>query len=642
MELRGRLLVSFITIILVVLIAFGLFAYQIADQSAIEKEKVLLTSIVDREADMLSKLYQDGHDLQQLRDHLGNRKAANHYPLVADMGGSSNMIQQLQSNLGELTPQLPLQEFLDTEIMLGNTKIENGLYIWNKTTIPNTPYTLLHIYRSEQTISKPLAGLAARLITTGLFILWVAVWVALIISTTVTRRLHEQTKALKYQSLHDGLTDLPNRILMQQHLQNAVDEAKRKHKSVALIMMDLDRFKEINNTLGHHIGDRLLQEIGKRLHETLRDSDTVARLGGDEFALLLPMADASHCVLVINKVMQAIDQPFHAEGIALDVEASLGVALYPDHGEDAITLMSRADVAMYQAKHGGSGYSFYDGDNDPHSVQRLTLMAELRHAMEHDDLLLHYQPKIDLRQGKTLGVEALLRWQHPKHGMIPPNDFIPLAEQTGLMKPLTLWVLHKAISQCARWHKAGLAISVSVNISARILHDLQLPNQIEAMLKYEQLGAEWLELEITETAIMMDPARAQEMLNLLDAMGARLSIDDFGTGYTSLAYLKQLPMDEIKIDKSFVLNMLQDNENAIIVRSIIDLAHNMGRSVVAEGIEDDATLQALKQLSCDIGQGFHMSRPIAAEQLEQWLQQSDWGFTHPAQQLPEKKLESGQ
>lgn len=448
-----------------------------------------------------------------------------------------------------------------------------------------------------------------------------------------------QTAALRYQAQHDTLTDLPNRTLFQDHLQQAILDARRQHKPLALLFLDLDRFHEVNNTFGHHWGDVLLQHIGPRLKGVLRKSDMIARLGGDEFAVLLPTTgDVAGATQIACRILGALEQPFVIDGHVLDVGVSIGIALYPEHGEDAHTLMRRADIALYIAKRISSGYAFYTAEQDHYSPERLLLMGELRHAIEHDQLVLHYQPKADLVTGEVTHVEALVRWQHPQHGLMLPDRFIPLAEQTGLIRPLSLWVLNTALRQCYAWHRSGLQLHVAVNLSMRNLQDTQLPDAIAGLLATWQVSPTWLEVEITESALAADPERALETLTRLGDMGVRIAIDDFGTGYSSFAYLKRLPVDEIKIDKSFVLGMTTDDNDAAIVRSTIDLGHNLGLKVSAEGVETQATWELLATLGCDFAQGYYVSRPVAATELSQWLQEASWART----QRPLLALAGGQ
>jgi len=446
------------------------------------------------------------------------------------------------------------------------------------------------------------------------------------IARDITER-KEQMAAIEYQALHDALTDLPNRSLLSDRLHQAILSAARSHGPLALIIMDLDHFKEINDTLGHHNGDLILQQVSSRVRQVLRESDTVARLGGDEFAMLLPGADLVQATRIAKKLLSVLDQPFELEGQSFHVGGSLGIALFPDHGRDGTALMKRADVAMYEAKRGKSGFAVYDPAKDQHSLRNLSLMGELRAAIEQDQLVLYYQPKVNMQTGRVSGVEALVRWQHPEHGLMYPDDFIPLAEQAGLIKQVTMWVLEKALKQNRDWLQLGIDLSIAVNLSARNLQDNTFPDEVSALLREcnaTQLTR--LRFEITETAMMADPVRAAEILNALGAMGIRLSIDDFGTGYSSLAYLKQLPVAELKIDKSFVMGMALDDNDATIVRSTIDLAHNIGLRVVAEGVEDKRTYEMLEELHCDAVQGYYISRPVTPEELLRWAQQPPWGL----------------
>lgn len=441
-----------------------------------------------------------------------------------------------------------------------------------------------------------------------------------VVARDVTER-HAQQKLMEYLALHDNLTGLPNRTLLMDRLDHAIAVSKREARPLALLLLDLDRFKEINDTLGHAVGDSLLAEVGQILSEPLRESDTVARLGGDEFAILLPsVSGLAQARDIAERVARTLARPFPVEGITVEVGVSIGVALYPDHGTDASELMRAADVAMYVAKRDHADVSAYDEDRDHHSVRNLSLSGELREAMDADDLALFYQPQIDVATGRLVGAEALLRWDHPRHGLVSPEEFISLAEQTGLIRPLTRWVIGKALKQISLWQERGLDIGLSINLSPRNLHEEGLARSIGELLEKRGLRPELITLEITEDAIMTDPERALAAIRELKECGVRLSIDDFGTGYSSLAYLKALPVDELKIDKSFVMHMADETNDEVIVRSTIDLAHNLGLSVVAEGVESELHLQTLRGLGCDIGQGFHIGRPLRIEEFHQWME----------------------
>ncbi|MRW91971.1 EAL domain-containing protein [Duganella sp. FT80W] len=422
----------------------------------------------------------------------------------------------------------------------------------------------------------------------------------------------------------DTLTNLPNRAQFVLLLNDALLEAQRRGEGLYVLMMDLDRFKHVNDVMGHTFGDALLRQVAGRLQLLLanrrQSSAQVARLGGDEFAVLLPAAGLDAAQLMAADILQALETPLSLEDQMVDIGAGLGIAGYPDHSDDGETLLSMAEVAMYAAKQRTEGPVVYDAAMDKSSAKSLSLLTELRHAAERDEFRLYVQPKISLETGKVVGMESLVRWVHPERGNVFPDEFIPFAEQTGFIRILTRWVLEKSAELCRELTSRGHHLKVSVNLSTRDLLDQDLPAKFADLLTRYKLTSGSFCLEITESAIMDDPVRAQHTLERLSAMGLDLSIDDFGTGYSSLAYLKRLPVNELKIDKSFVLNMENDVGDTKIVRSTIDLGHNMGLRVVAEGIESEAVWRLLADLGCDQGQGYFMSRPIPADQLFGWLE----------------------
>jgi diguanylate cyclase (GGDEF)-like protein/PAS domain S-box-containing protein len=420
---------------------------------------------------------------------------------------------------------------------------------------------------------------------------------------------------LRHLALHDALTDLPNRTLLIDRLQLALAAAHRNAQQIALLLMDLDGFKEINDTYGHQHGDTVLQEVARRLCATLRQSDTVARLGGDEFAMILPDVDQLGALEAASKLAAALEPPIDLADQRFHVGASVGIALAPEHGDNADQLLRLADVAMYAAKRSNSGHAIYSATHDPFSPLRLVLINELREAIETDGLVLSFQPKLHLATGLIEGVEALVRWQHPTHGLIPPDQFIGLAEHSGLIRPLTAWVVHNALLWCARWRDRGFDLSVAVNLSARGLHDPDLPIALCRSLTQTGVPPNRLTAEITESSIMAEPERAMEVLSRIKDLGVRVSIDDFGTGYSSLSYLRDLRADELKIDKSFVLELHTNAGDAFIVRAIIDL----GRSLGLEGVESQELLDMLGVLSSDWVQGYHIGRPQPGESLIEWL-----------------------
>ena len=423
----------------------------------------------------------------------------------------------------------------------------------------------------------------------------------------------------EHQASHDALTGLPNRVLLTDRLQQLLLLKTRTGAETALLLMDVDRFKDVNDTLGHNCGDELLIKVGDRLRAAVREVDTVARLGGDEFAIVMPgVAGIDAALTVADRVQAALNESFEIEGLDLDVEASMGVVVSGRDGEDVLTLFRHADVAMYAAKKRGSTVAIYERQADESSPVRLTLLRELRQAIDSSNLVLHYQPQLSIETGEIVGVEALVRWSHPERGMIPPDQFIPLAEHSGLIGPLTRYVLNMALAQARSWIDAGTPLPVAVNLSARNLGEDRLLEQVAELLRAHDVPADQLTLEITESAIVTEPERARELLSQLYEMGVKLSIDDFGTGYTSLAQLKNMPIEELKIDRSFVATMTTDSGNAHIVRGVVALGHNLGLSMVAEGVEDDETLRALKDLGCDVVQGYLLARPMASQDLDGW------------------------
>ena len=435
-------------------------------------------------------------------------------------------------------------------------------------------------------------------------------------------RREQEIRRLAYW---DTLTNLPNRAQFVLHLQEAIDAARKHETSAFVLMMDLDRFKHVNDVLGHSFGDALLRQVAERLQLTLANrrntTAQVARLGGDEFVVLLPDCGLELAQMVARELLQALETPLSLEDQMVDIGAGMGIAGYPLHGDDPELLMSLAEVAMYTAKQRTEGAVVYDAAFDQSSAQSLSLLTELRNAIERNEFRLFVQPKISLATGQVVGAEALVRWVHPERGNVFPDQFIPFAEQTGFIRVLTRWMMEQSAMLSQQLASQGIDLKLSVNLSTRDLMDQDLPVKFADVLARHQLAPSAFCLEITESAIMDDPVRAQQTLERLHLMGMDLSIDDFGTGYSSLAYLKRLPVNELKIDKSFVLNMEHDIGDTKIVRSTIDLGHNMGLRVVAEGIESEAVWRLLKLMGCDQGQGYFMSRPMAAADLAKWIGQ---------------------
>ena len=439
--------------------------------------------------------------------------------------------------------------------------------------------------------------------------------------------LAHANRQLEIMATTDALTGLPNRTLLHDRVEQALRAAHRRGQEAALLLMDLDRFKEVNDTLGHPLGDHLLLQVGHRLREALRAEDTVARLGGDEFAMLLPNTDLAGAVAVVDSLRREFDEPFTLDGQLLDVQASVGIALAPNDGTDAAALLRCADVAMYAAKRAGSGHAVYHADQDPNTFYRLALAGELRRAISEGGLEVHYQPIIDQKLARITAVEALVRWPHPEHGFLSPGEFIPMAEHAGLIGELTWWVLERAVDQLCTWRRAGWKISLAVNLSMQMLQDQLVPGRVMTLLDRYSLQPDLLTLEVTESALMVDRVRTRGVLQRLADAGVRLAIDDFGTGYSSLAYVKNLPVNQVKIDRTFVkgLGRTHDKGDVAIVRSILAMAHALDLQVVAEGVEDVEAWDYLASLGCDTAQGFYMARPLPAAQLEEWIERSKWG-----------------
>ncbi|MGB5261749.1 MAG: bifunctional diguanylate cyclase/phosphodiesterase [Gammaproteobacteria bacterium] len=440
----------------------------------------------------------------------------------------------------------------------------------------------------------------------------------------LNNKLVQANNELQFLAVHDALTGLPNRALVVDRIEQGILNAKRHGRQLTLIMIDLDNFKEVNDTLGHSAGDELLVSLGERFSELLDDGFTVGRLGGDEFAIVLPDAGLDRALEVAETLKEILHQPMQVDGRDIALDASMGISVYPDHGEKPSDLMKCSDVAMYVAKRNREPLSVYNSQNNPYNHTHLELTRDLRSAIKRKEITLSFQPKIDLHSGTLIGAEALARWTHPVHGEVPPAQFVPILEQSGLIAEFTLQVLDMAVSYCKQCERAGYEISVAVNLSVHNLRDESLPDQVEDILAEHDLESHRLTLEITESAVMDDYMKSIEVLGELSDMGIELSIDDFGTGYSSLGYLKRMPVQQLKIDRSFVCDMITDRDNAVIVRSTIDLAHNLGLETVAEGVETEEVLTALGEMGCDMAQGFLISRPLPQNEFFLFLKNCEW------------------
>jgi diguanylate cyclase (GGDEF)-like protein len=425
-----------------------------------------------------------------------------------------------------------------------------------------------------------------------------------------------RTATAEHLARHDSLTELPNRRWFMEAVSGALKNTSLQ--CGGLLLVDLNGFKEVNDTLGHHRGDLVLQAVGPRLRASFRAEDLVARLGGDEFAVFMPGADSSAAQSAVQRLQDALHTPVDVDGISIELGASIGLAWYPEHGTDVETLLQRADVAMYRAKASHRSLEIYRTEDDPHTPERLVLATDLRRALADDQLVLHYQPQVELGAGRPVAAEGLVRWQHPQRGLLGPLEFIEIAERNGLIKELTHRVLDLGLRDLRTWSEAGRDLSLSLNVSVRSLLDRRFPEEVERLLARHGVDGHALTLELTESSLMVDPELAKHTMRHLAELGVSVAIDDFGTGYSSLAYLTDLPIGELKIDKSFVRAMSSDARNAIVVRSTIELAHNLGLRTVAEGIEDAFTFERLRALGCELAQGFHMSKPLPAAGLVRW------------------------
>ena len=454
-------------------------------------------------------------------------------------------------------------------------------------------------------------------ITRSMRALYAGAAVAVLLAAAWLLRLRRRHLAHQHAATHDPLTGLGNRTLLADRAEEIL--GVNQDGRAALLLIDLDGFKEVNDVLGHHVGDELLVAVGRALPAACRESDTVVRLGGDEFAVLIAALPSSSAAIEVAKhLLDALREPVVIGGVTVEADASIGIALTPEHGDDLTTLLRCADVAMYQAKRQGSDIAVYDPETDPHEAQQLNLLAELRRAIPNGELQLYYQPKSPIA-GPVTDVEALIRWNHPQRGLLPPAAFLPLAERTSLIKPLTHWVLHEAARQCAVWRAEGLDLQIAVNVSPRNLLDDDLPGTVLDAAAAAGITAGLLQIEITETAVMADPKRVKDIVERLHSMGVSVAIDDFGAGYTSLSYLKTLAARSLKIDRGFITHMLDHAADEAVVRNVIHLAHDLGMSTVAEGVETPAVWAKLSELGCDEIQGYVLTPPVPADRIVTWL-----------------------
>ncbi len=438
-------------------------------------------------------------------------------------------------------------------------------------------------------------------------------------------RAENLEKQANYTATHDDVTDLPNRSLFYDRVERSILSANNKNELLAILLIEIANFKEVYDTLGRNSSDQILKQVSSRLQGVVLGEDSVARIDGNIFSILLTdLTDPMEAELLAQHIHKALEPAFIIERLSFAVHANIGIVVFPEHGEDVDTLVQKAGVSLYIASKSNGGYAIYKPSFDEHSPRRLTLMSELRHAIERNELELYYQPKVSMQTSLLYGAEALVRWHHPNHGFISPDEFIPMAERTRMIKPLTLWALKEAFKQCAEWRKQGKELIVSVNLSAKDLHDPELPDLIAGVAASTRVNPEWIVLEITEGSVMTEPEATLNILRRLDEMGYQLSIDDFGTGYSSLAYLKEMPLAELKIDRSFVQDLIENESDDVIVNATINLAHNLKLHVTAEGVETEEIYDRLKDYGCDIAQGYLISKPISAKAFKEWMEEGRW------------------
>jgi len=618
MSIRIRLVIGFVLISLFVLVLFGIVTHRTTLEINHNYELSLLKSFVTDQANTLDNQLSQGASIDQLAQQLPLINSSFSRFVLLDQHNQLIDNHSSYDSFNIRLSEFPFQQLLSTGLS-GSITLNQHYYAWAAKPLQENKFTLFMLHQSEYNPPANARALGKRMLITALVITWLAFWVALIFSKRIIRQLDEKNAALTHKALYDDLTSLPNRYRLHESLQQL-----NNNTSYALLVVDLNNLRDINDTLGHRSGDELLKVAAERISQTATPNLIVARLSGDEFAVLLETNTPHQAEEIARKILYEISKPIHIDEMDIVTHASIGCAHYPHDAETPDSLLNRAEVSMFHAKQTNINYQAYNNEIDPLNKQRLELMSSLRKAIDQGQLRAYYQPKIELATQHTTGVEVLVRWQHPEKGIINPDEFIPIAERCNLIDKLTHWVLDEALRQCHMWKQNDLDLTVAVNLSARNLLDANLASQVEALLTKWQIPAKQLKLEVTESMIMSDPETALHTLNRLNTMGVSLSVDDYGTGYSSLAYIKKLPIQEIKIDRTFVKDMLHNRDDSVIVQSTIELAHNLGLCVVAEGVENEATLQRLAELQCNRAQGYYMSRPLPATQFEEWLQTCKW------------------
>lgn len=617
MKLRTQILLIILGITFLSQAVFGFMAYRQITESRGDQLTIFLQYLTREIAERLllpgnvtiSRIY-----LEELRLKFSTPKST----LIVQQGDRLLYAAgDLEKELSKISIHLK-GAYADSD-KHGLIDMDNVQYYWAISPLPDDKYQLVMLEPAANEEMMIASELRFRLFVSGAIVLTMAFWVGLLLSSKVSRQLDDKSDQLEYLALHDNLTGLPNRVLLSDRLEQVLLNARRSNQPFSLFLMDLDRFKEVNDTLGHHFGDELLKMVSSRLLSCMRETDSIARLGGDEFALLLAETNHEDTIHCAERIIASMNAPFELNEISTESKVSIGIALYPDHGATVEALMQYADVAMYQAKRSQSGFAVYDPTQNIHTLRRLQLMNDLRDAIGNNKIINYYQPLIESKNKTVVSVEALARWNHQDLGFISPDEFIPMAEQMGLIRLLTFQVLKQSLQDLTIWKDKGCELGVNVNLSTYCLQDMALPEELESIINEFDIDASQIEFEITESALMHDLSRARKMIDRLSDLNVKLAIDDFGTGFSSLNYLKNFPVDTLKIDKSFILDMCNSSNDKAIVKTIIELGHNLDCLVVAEGVESQKELDSLSLLEVDLLQGYFYSKPIAADEFFNWF-----------------------
>jgi diguanylate cyclase (GGDEF)-like protein len=620
MSLRLKLLLAFALGELLVLMFFGYIAYDTAKLTNLNNEIGLLTSVAPSIADHATHDLKDGKTWEStLSPDDNNNQEDAIYLFVNDQQG--NLVAKPESQaLTQVFNQLNEEVAGDSKKRSGSLHVNGSTYVWSSAPMPGHNFQLTLLRKSQVSHANIFfKDMGVSLIVAAVIMLWVASWAAMYVSMLI-EKLDEQKNILKHRTLHDVLTGLPNRALLNDRLQQIIRMQDRLPMQFAVCFIDLNRFKDVNDTLGHHVGDDLLLEVSKRIKSKLRKDDTVARLGGDEFALILRNIAAENARLIAENILQEIEAPLLVGGHKLFISGSMGIAMFPQHGDNVQVLLKNADVAMYAAKRVGTNLEFYDNNQEVFTRDNLALTHDLREAIDHDQLELYYQPKYDIATQKVVGVEALLRWNHPVIGYIPPLDFIQLAEYSSLIHALSKWIMHRAFSDSAELTRYGADFTISINLSAHYLQDPKFESDIDELLEQTNVNASKFILEVTESAVFINSVNTNQLLKRLTDIGFRISVDDFGTGYSTLTHLRRFPISELKIDRSFVDKIVTDAEDASIVDAMIGLGESLDIDVVAEGVETQEVLEMLRKFGCHTIQGFLICKPIPLSEFRQWIE----------------------